>query len=195
MRVISMEPEEGDIVVKGQYCKTLIMLMEGTVACTTEGDGWTMKEEIHAPEVIEEEALWSLSQTYKHTYTPMSNGRLIIADRHHVMHTLMHHDIFRINLLARISTRLERQECRFRQPAPKGTAQKIMHFIRTISNTTTFPKSLHIRMTTLAGIVDETRLNVSLALRDLQRQGTLTLSRGHITILNNNSIAHGEPVL
>lgn len=184
MRLISMEPEEGDIVVEGQYCKTLILLMEGTVTCTTKGEGWTLTEEIHAPEVIEEEALWSLSQTYKHTYTPASNGRLIIVDRNHVMHTLMHHDIFRINLLTRMSTRLERNELSSRHSAPHGTMQKILHFICTISHTDTFPKSLHIKMTTLANIVDETRLNVSRALRDLQQQEILTLSRGHITIHN-----------
>lgn len=184
IRIISMEPEEGNIVVEGQYCKTLILLMDGTVACTTKGDGWTLTEEIHAPEVIEEEALWSLSQSYKHTYTPTSNGRLIIVDRNHVMHTLMHHDIFRINLLTRMSTRLERNEFSARHSAPRDTAQKILHFIHTISHTDTFPKSLYIKMTTMASIVDETRLNVSRALRELQQQGIMTLSRGHITIHN-----------
>lgn len=57
MRIISMEPEEGDIVVEGQFCKNLILLMEGTIACTTKGKDWTLTEEIHAPEVIEEETL------------------------------------------------------------------------------------------------------------------------------------------
>ncbi len=181
IRVISMEPEEGGIVVEGQYCKTLILLMEGTIACTTRGDGWTLTEEIHAPEVIEEEALWSLSQTYKHTYTPITEGRMLIIDRQHVMHTLMHYDIFRINLLARMSTRLERQELLSRQHSPRNTAQKILHFVHSISHTANFPKSLHIKMTTLADIVDETRLNVSRALRTLQEQGVVSLSRGHIT--------------
>ena len=194
MRVISMEPEEGNIVVEGQTCRTLILLMDGTMTCTTNGTGWTLTEEIHAPEVIEEEALWSLSQTYKHTYAPKTDGRLIIVDRQHVMHTLMHHDIFRINLLTRMSTRLERQEQGARQPAPRDTAQKIMHFVRTISHNATFPKSLHIKMTTLANIVDDTRLNVSRALRGLQARGILTLSRERITI-HHNDIPNGEPVL
>ncbi len=181
IRVISMEPEEGGIVVEGQYCKTLILLMEGTVACTTRGDGWTLTEEIHAPEVIEEEALWSLSQTYKHTYTPVTEGRMLIIDRQHVMHTLMNYDVFRINLLTRMSTRLERMELLPRQHSPHDTVQKIYHFIHSISHTANFPKSLHIKMTTLADIVEETLLNVSKALRTLQQQGAVSLSRGHIT--------------
>ena len=194
MRIISMEPEEGDIVVEGQYCKTLILLMEGTVACTTNGEGWTLTEEIHAPEVLEEEALWSLSQTYKHTYTPTTNGRMLIVDRGHIMHTLMSYDVFRINLLARMSTRLERRELLSRHPFPHDTAQKILHFVHTVSCTANFPKSLHIKMAVLADILDDTRLNVSRALRDLQQQGTVTLSRGNITIHNNSTI-YGESVL
>lgn len=194
IRIISMEPEEGDIVVEGQYCKNLILLMEGSIACTTKGEGWALTEEIHAPEVIEEEAMWSLSQAYKHTYTPLTEGRMLIVDRHHAMHTLMHYDIFRINLLTRMSTRLERKELFSRQFSSRGTTQKILHFIRTISHTTTYPKSLHIKMTTLADIIDDTRLNVSRALRQLQQQGTLSLSREYITI-NNNNTAYGESVL
>jgi|GEM_PF-1839689 len=194
MRIISMEPEEGDIVVEGQFCKNLILLMEGTIACTTKGKDWTLTEDIHAPEVVEEETLWSLSQAYKHTYTPITEGRMIIVDRHHVMHTMMQFEIFRINLLTRMSTRLERKELLSRRFPPRGTEEKILHFIHTISHTTTFPKSLHIKMTTLADIVDDTRLNVSHALRNLQQQGMLTLSRGHI-IIHNNIITHGESVL
>lgn len=39
-------------------------------------------------------------------------------------------------------------------------------------------------MLTLADIVDETRLNVSRALRSLQDRGLVTLTRGHITVHN-----------
>lgn len=184
LRIVSMEPEEGDIVVEGQYCKTLILLMDGTVACTTRGEGWTLTEEIHAPEVIEEEALWSLSRTYRHTYTPLSDGRMIVVEHGHVMHTLMHHEIFRINLLTRMSTRLERKEAITLPSATHTVEQKIMHFIRSISHTATFPKSIQIKMLTLADIVDETRLNVSRALRSLQDRGLVTLTRGHITVHN-----------
>ncbi len=182
LRLISMEPEEGDIVVEGQHCKTLIFLMEGSITCTTRGEGWTLKEEIHAPAVIEEEAMWSLSQTYKHTYSPTCEGRLLIVDRQHVMHTLMHYDIFRINLLTRMSTCLERMNIHSRQPAPQGIAQKIVHFIQGISQTDTFPKNLQIKMTTLANIIDETRLNVSHTLRELQEQGMVKQSRGNILV-------------
>lgn len=183
LRIVSMEPEEGDIIQHGQHCRTLTMLMEGTLACTTEGEDWTLVEEIHAPAIIEEEAMWSLSQTYNHTYCPTSEGHLLVIDRHHVMQTMLQNDIFRINLLTRMSTRLERNYHSGQLPPPDNIAQKIVRFVQGISCTTICPKRLRIKMTTLAGIMGETRLQVSKALRQMEAEGQVTLAREQITFL------------
>jgi hypothetical protein len=181
MRIVSMEPEEGDIIQHGQHCRTMTMLMEGTLACTTEGEDWTLVEEIHAPAIIEEEAMWSLSQTYNHTYCPTSEGHLLVIDRGHMMQTMLYNDIFRINLLTRMSTRLERNYHSGQLPPPDSIAQKIVRFVQDISCTTAWPKRLRIKMTTLAGIIDETRLQTSKALRQMEAEGHLSLTREQIT--------------
>lgn len=181
LRIVSMEPEEGDIIQRGQHCRTLTMLMEGTMTCTTHGEDWTLVEDIHAPAIIEEEALWSLSQTYNHTYCPTSEGHLLVIDRWHVMQTMLHNDVFRINLLTRMSTRLERNYHNGQLAPPESIAQKIERFVQGISCTTTWPKRLHIKMTTLAGIVGETRLQVSKALRQMEAEGQISLTREQIT--------------
>ena len=183
LRIVSMEPEEGDIIQHGQHCRTLTMLMEGTLSCTTNGEDWTLVEEIHAPAIIEEEALWSLSQTYNHTYCPKSEGHLLVIDRRHMMQTMLHNDIFRINLLTRMSTRLERNYHNNQLPPPDSIAQKIERFVKDISCTTTWPKRMRIKMTTLAAIMDETRLQVSKALRRMEAKGQVSLSREQITFL------------
>ena len=183
LRIVSMEPEEGDIIQHGQHCRTLTMLMEGTLACTTTGEDWTLVEEIHAPAIIEEEALWSLSQTYNHTYCPTSEGHLLVIDRRHMMQTMLHNDIFRINLLTRMSTRLERNYHNNQLPPPDSIAQKIERFVKDISCTTTWPKRMRIKMTTLAAIMGETRLQVSKALRQMEAKGQVSLSREQITFL------------
>lgn len=183
LRIVSMEPEEGDIIQNGQHCRTLTMLMEGTLSCTTNGEDWTLVEEIHAPAIIEEEALWSLSQTYNHTYCPKSEGHLLVIDRRHMMQTMLHNDIFRINLLTRMSTRLERNYHNNQLPPPDCIAQKIERFVKDISCTTTWPKRLRIKMTTLAAIMGETRLQVSKALRQMEAKGQVSLSREQITFL------------
>lgn len=181
LRIVSMEPEEGDIIQRGQHCRTLTMLMEGTLSCTTLGEDFTLVEEIHAPAIIEEEALWSLSQTYNHTYSPNSEGRLLVIDRRNMMQTMLHNDVFRINLLTRMSTRLERNYHNSQQPSPDSIQQKIERFVQNISCTSTWPKRLHIKMTTLAGIVGETRLQVSKALRQMEAKGQISLTREQIT--------------
>lgn len=185
MRIVSMEPEEGDIIQRGQHCCTLTMLMEGTLACTTLGEDWTLVEDIHAPAIIEEEALWSLSQTYSHTYCPTCEGRLLVIDRRHMMQTMLHNDVFRINLLTRMSTRLERNFHNSQLPPPDSVAQKIVRFVQCISSTTTWPKRLHIKMTALAGIIGETRLQVSKALRQMEAEGQISLTRELITFKEN----------
>jgi CRP-like cAMP-binding protein len=138
-------------------------------------------EEIHAPAIIEEEALWSLSQTYNHTYSPTSEGRLLVIDRRHMMQTMLHNDVFRINLLTRMSTRLERNYHNSQLPSPDSIQQKIERFVQNISCTSTWPKRLHIKMTTLADIVGETRLQVSKALRQMEAKGQISLTREQIT--------------
>jgi hypothetical protein len=183
LRIVSMEPEEGDIIQHGQHCRTLTMLMEGTLSCTTNGEDWTLVEEIHAPAIIEEEAMWSLSQTYNHTYCPTSEGHLLVIDRRHMMQTMLHNDIFRINLLTRMSTRLERNYHNNQLPPPDSIAQKIERFVKDISCTTTWPKRMRIKMTTLAAIMGETRLQVSKALRQMEAKGQVSLSREQITFL------------
>ena len=183
LRIVSIEPEEGDIIQHGQHCRTLTMLMEGTLSCTTNGEDWTLVEEIHAPAIIEEEALWSLSQTYNHTYCPTSEGHLLVIDRRHMMQTMLHNDIFRINLLTRMSTRLERNYHNNQLPPPDSIAQKIERFVKDISCTTTWPKRMRIKMTTLAAIMGETRLQVSKALRQMEAKGQVSLSREQITFL------------
>ena len=181
LRIVSMEPEEGNVIHAGQRCNTLNMLMEGTLLCTTEGDGWVMTEELHAPDIIEEDALWSLSQKYTHTYTPKKEGKLLVVDRNHVTHIMMHNDIFRINLLTRMSTRIERLNTFIQVRQAECIAHKIEHFAQSISYTASMPKHLSIKMTTLAQIIGETRLRVSQTLHQMQKEGILSLAREQIT--------------
>lgn len=180
-RIVSVEPEEGYIIRSGQHCNTLTMLMEGSLMCISAGNEWTLEEEIHAPAVIEEEALWNRSQTYSHTYRPLTNGRLLVADRAHTMQYLMHNEIFRMNLLTRMSSRIERQYMVSTPVETTGVQDKIIKLIQRISYTSNWPKRLKIKMTTLAKLIDETRLNVSLTLRQMQDAEMVTLSREHIT--------------
>ena len=55
--------------------------------------------------------------------------------------------------------------------------------VKDISCTTTWPKRMRIKMTTLAAIMGETRLQVSKALRQMEAKGQVSLSREQIIFL------------
>jgi CRP-like cAMP-binding protein len=183
LRLVSIEPEEGDIIVQGQYCKTLTMLLQGSMMCTSNGDGWILTEEIKAPAIIEEEAVWSLPQQYNHTYRPLSYGKLVVIDRRHVMQTMMRNEVFRINLLTRLATRLEKHHTTLQTHSKQDIQGKIKQFFRDISYTNNLPKHLKIKMTTLAQLLDETRLNISKTLHQMQANGEVAITREQITLL------------
>ena len=182
LRLVNIEPEEGYIIRQGGHCNSLTMLTQGTLMCHTQGNGWTLEEEIHAPAIIEEEALWSLDQTYLHTYRPLTPGQVIISERRAVIQSLMSNEIFRLNLLMRLSSRLSRSQKASQWQSHPTLRQQIYAFIRSIQSTDTYPKILHIKMKTLSDIVRQTRLNVSRELNQMSREGLIGLRREHISI-------------
>ena len=182
LRMVSIEPDEGNVINRGQQCKTLIMLMQGSLQCQTIGDGWTLAEELHAPAMIEEEALWSLSQTYHRNYRPLCEGKLLVINRGHVMQTLMRNEVFRMNLLARMASRLEKYMIESQTTSNNNINHKILSFVRKCAYTNSMPKTMNIKMKRLAEIVEETRLNVSKALHEMELEGIVSIAREEIII-------------
>ena len=60
---------------------------------------------------------------------------------------------------------------------------KIKQFFCDISYTNNLPKHLKIKMTTLAQLLDETRLNISKTLHQMQANGEVAITREQITLL------------
>jgi CRP-like cAMP-binding protein len=183
LRLVSVEPEEGDVLMRGGRCNTLTMLMSGTMLCITEHENYRLEEEIQAPAIIEEEAMWSISQAYNHSYRALTEGKLVVINRENVNQIMVRNEVFRFNLLTRMATRIERYHLASRECECNNIGEKILKFFREISYTQSVPKHLSIKMTTLASIIGETRLNVSRALHQLERNGIISIGRGHITLL------------
>ncbi len=180
IRIVSIERDEGVVIGQGEYCRTLAMLMEGEMECCLKTRDWELHESIYAGQVIEEEAVWSLSQRYERSYRATTDARLAVVSREHVMRTLMNNEIFRINLLGRMAARLERQNRAARECMTHTVEEQIMRFVGSIQLNAGSRKLLIIKMDTLAGIVRETRLNVSRALHRMQDEGKIRLKRERI---------------
>ena len=94
----------------------------------------------------------------------------------------MSNEIFRLNLLMRLSSRLSRSQKASQWQSHPALRQQIYAFIRSIQSTDTYPKILHIKIKTLSDIVRQTRLNVSRELNQMSREGLIGLRREHISI-------------
>lgn len=180
MRIVSVEKDEGVVIGQGEYCRTLSMLMEGEMECCLKADDWDLTETICAGQVIEEEAVWSLSQRYARSYMATMDAKMVVVSREHVMRTLMHNEIFRINLLGRMASRLEKQRNAVMERATSTVEEHIMRFVHGIQLNAGGEKVLDIKMETLAAIVRETRLNVSRTLHRMQDEGKIRMTRERI---------------
>lgn len=184
MRIVSVEKDEGVVIGQGEYCRTLSMLMEGEMECSMTADDWKLTERIYAGQVIEEEAVWSLSQRYARSYKATTDAKMVVVSREHVMRTLMNNEIFRINLLGRMASRLEKHNNAATERATYTVEEHITRFVRNIQLNAGGEKVLDINMESLAAIVRETRLNVSHTLHRMQDEGKIRITRGRITFCN-----------
>ena len=101
-----------------------------------------------------------------------------------VLRYLMANDIIKINMM-NITCNKYQQTQRLLCLFPDDTVQqKILKFILAHSISRKGTKEVQIKMTALAHIIHETRLNVSIALNQLQELGFLTLQRGGFVIKN-----------
>ena len=184
IRIVSVDRDEGVLIGQGEFCRTLSMLMEGEMECCLKTDDWELCETIHAGQVIEEEAVWSLSQRYARSYKAKTDARILVVSREHVMRTLMHNEIFRINLLGRMASRLEKHNKASLDCKTSTVEEHIREFVRSIQLNAGGEKVLHIKLDTLAEIVRETRLNVSRTLHRMQDEGKIKMMRERILFLN-----------
>ena len=184
IRIVSVDRDEGVLIGQGEFCRTLSMLMEGEMECSLKTDDWELCETIYAGQVIEEEAVWSLSQRYARSYKAKTDARILVVSREHVMRTLMHNEIFRINLLGRMAARLEKHNKAALDCKTSTVEEHIREFVRSIQLNAGGEKVLHIKLDTLAEIVRETRLNVSRTLHRMQDEGKIKMMRERILFLN-----------
>ena len=84
-----------------------------------------------------------------------------------------------LNLMATKSQRSERYPWR---PAPKSLRERIVRFFIQHSLYPAGPKTFHILMKRLAEEVNDSRLDVSGVLNEMQQEGLIVLYRGRIEI-------------
>ena len=172
------------VVSEGDQCQNLFFLLEGSLQVTSWADdnSYSMVEEMIAPDVIQPERIFGLTQRYTKTFTALTECRLIGISKAEVLRLSEEHMIFQLNLLNIISTQSQRITHQPWRVRPQGIRNKIIRFVETHSMRPAGEKTLYIKMETLATLIAESRLNVSKELNAMHQEGLINITRGIIHI-------------
>ena len=155
------------IVEQGAPCTQLIFLLNGEIISQTTDNrhSYALFETFGSPFVIEPYSLFGMQTNYTATYKARTDINIVTIDY--------------LNIL---SNRAQVAYEKLWNSHIGNTEEKILNFLVLRSMKPEGKKILKIKMEDLASLIDETRINVSKVLNDLQEQGLVQLSRKEISI-------------
>jgi CRP-like cAMP-binding protein len=180
----SKQPVGQRIVKEGDICNHLIFLTTGALSVETVSDDHTCRvcEVINAPYVIQPEQLFGLTQRYTSTFKTCDDCSLITIDKQEVLLLLETQLVFRLNMLNSLAADSQRLRHRAWRSAPQSLRNRITRFFFSRCLYPAGPKTFYILMTQLAAELNDSRLDISRALNEMEDDGLLTLHRGRIEI-------------
>jgi len=168
----------------GEPCNRLVFLINGTLQAEHLADNHTYRvvERLTAPYLPEPERLFGIHQQYAHTYTTLTDVNLITIDKQEVMLLLETQLVFRLNMLNLMATETQRLLHHPWRTCPKSLRERITHFFFAHCQYPAGRKTFYILMRQLADLLNDSRIDISEALNQMQDDGLLTLYRGRIEI-------------
>lgn len=177
--------EDGNVIIeKGNRCGSLAFLINGTVESSRSGmDGnFTFSELIEAPFLIEPYSMFGRAGSYQRTYTAIGSCSFLMVDKQYIYTELGKYNICRMNLLNILSGRVQQLDSHIWSLDGMSLRERIIRFIKGLSDIQSGQKRLVIKMNDLAMLMDATRLNVSRELNALEKDGLISLRRKEIFI-------------
>lgn len=172
------------LVKEGDPCTHLIFLVSGTMLCETLSDDRNCRvcETINAPYTLQQECIFGLSQRYTSTFKTQTDCNLITIDKQEVMLLMETQLVFRLNMVNLLAAESQRLRHRFWRSAPTTLRERITRFFFSRCLYPAGAKTFYILMNQLAQELNDSRLDISHALNDMQADQLLTLHRGRIEI-------------
>ena len=167
---------DGKVVAQADTaCNSLIFLVRGKMRISTTADdhGYTIEELFEAPNVVQPERLFGLTQRYSRTFKSVSKCSLLRLDKRDVISLTSNSEVFRLNVLNLLCTttqKLQRITC---EVSPSGIRQKIFSFVKNRCVRPAGRKVVNIGMVRLGHEIGESRLNVSRELKAMHREGLI----------------------
>ncbi|NDW13141.1 Crp/Fnr family transcriptional regulator [Bacteroides sp. 214] len=175
--------KKGDVIIREDtICDRLVFLLKGEIVSniSSEKEMLVFQESFSGKHLIEPQSLFGLNNFYTATYTAQTEVNVLSISKSFVVKELMNYEIFRINFINIISNRAQNLQRRMWTPRPNCVKEKIIYFFFIHAEKFEGKKVLKIKMNDLAHNLNDTRLNVSRALNELQEEGLLVLHRKEI---------------
>ncbi len=178
------QPAGKRIVSEGDSCTKLYFLTSGTVQTEAYSDdhAYRVTETFNAPYMLQPERLFGLSQRYTITVSTVADCNFLIIDKEEVTLLLETQLVFRLNMLNLTATQSQRACHHPWRSAPKDLRQRLARFFVDHCQYPAGPKTFYILMQRIADELNDSRLDVSRCLNEMQADGLLTLHRGRIEI-------------
>ncbi len=172
------------IVKDGDKCTHLYFLTNGTLECETLSDDHRCRvvERISAPYTLQPERIFGLSQSYSSSFKAIEPCNLITLDKQEVMLLLETQLVFRLNMFNLLAAHAQRLEHRAWRSAPQSLRERIIRFFFSRCLYPAGPKTFYILMQQIAQELNDSRLDISNALNQMQADQMITLHRGRIEI-------------
>lgn len=172
------------VAAEGDRCDKLLFLMSGTISATGYADdkSYAITEEISAPDILQPERIFGLTQRYSRTFRTVGECSFISIGKPEAMLLSDKYEIFRINLLNIICTKSQRITRYPWKAKPQSIRSKIIRFIEARCLRPAGKKTLSIKMDRLGDEINESRLNVSRELNAMKEECLISLKRGEIHI-------------
>jgi CRP-like cAMP-binding protein len=175
----------GELIAESNTpCTELLFLLKGEVDAQTtpESQRFTYIETIKTPYLIEPEALFGMKPCFKASYRARTEASVMKVEKMLVLNKLFKYEVFRLNYVNSVSNRAQSIYSRLWKTPASGTARKVIHFFLNHAEKLEGEKTIIVKMEDLAEMLDDTRLNVSKVLNDLQSRGFIELKRKVIYI-------------
>ena len=172
------------LVKEGDDCHHLVFVTNGTLRAETVSDDHSCRvtESISAPYILQPERLFGITQRYSSSFTAETPCSLISIDKQEVLLLLETQLVFRLNMLNMMAAETQRLRHHAWRTAPRTLPERITRFFFSRCLYPAGPKTFHILMQQMAKELNDSRLDISVALNKMQAEGLLTLHRGRIEI-------------
>lgn len=172
------------VVAAGDACQQLYFLINGSVKVETSSEdyGYTVTEQFSAPYILQQEAIFGYYQRYTHTYTTLSDTNFLTIEKEEVLRLLEDFLVFRLNLVNFFATQTQKQARLLWQRSPQDLKGRVVRFLTSHCLYPAGQKVFSILMEQLALELNDSRLNVSRVLNQLQHEELVELHRGKIIV-------------